>query len=118
VEHPEERLRTALEELYAHYRRTERMRQNVLRDEASMPIIAKTLSAYRTYLAAAEDVLMDGRRVRGGAAKRVRAAVGHSLAFATWRSLAREQSLDDPQAADLMCRLVASAAVSRERGGT
>src|ERR1700745_351430 len=26
VEHPDERLRTALEELYAHYRRTERMR--------------------------------------------------------------------------------------------
>jgi hypothetical protein len=30
------------------------------------------------------------------------------LAFATWRSLAREQGLDDAQAADLMCRLVAA----------
>jgi hypothetical protein len=112
VEQPDERLRAALEELYAHYRRTERMRENVLRDEASMPLITKTLSGYRGYLAAAADVLMRGRGLRGGAAKRVRAAVGHSLAFGTWQSLAREQGLSDPQAADLMCRLVTAAADS------
>jgi AcrR family transcriptional regulator len=109
VSHPDERLRAALEQLYAHYRRTERMRENVLRDEASMPIIAKTLSGYRTYLAAAADVLMRGRGLRGGAAKRVRAAVGHSLAFGTWQSLGREQGLSDSQSADLMCRLVTAA---------
>jgi AcrR family transcriptional regulator len=114
VECPDERLHTALEELYAHYRRTERMRENILRDEASVPVITKSLSGYRTYLAAAADVLMRGRGLRGGAAKRVRAAVGHALAFATWQSLAREQGLTDSQAADLMCRLVASAAVSSE----
>jgi len=39
---------------------------------------------------------------------RVLAATGHALAFATWRSLAREQGLDDAQATDLMCHLVAS----------
>jgi AcrR family transcriptional regulator len=112
VEHPDERLRAALEEFYAHYRRTERMRENVLRDEASMPIITKTLSRYRAYLAAAADVLMRGRGLRGGAAKRVRAAIGHALAFGTWQSLAREQGLSDSQAADLMCRLVTAAADS------
>jgi AcrR family transcriptional regulator len=114
VEQPDERLRAALEELYAHYRRTERMRENILRDEASMPLITKTLSGYRRYLAAAADVLMRGRGLRGGAAKRVRAAVGHALAFTTWQSLAREQGLEDRHAADLMCRLVASAAASPE----
>jgi AcrR family transcriptional regulator len=110
VEHPDQRLRAALEELYAHYRRTERMRENILRDEASMPLITKMLSGYRSYLSAAVDVLMRGRGLRGGAAKRVRTAVGHSLAFGTWQSLTREQGLNDAHAADLMCRLVTGAA--------
>jgi hypothetical protein len=39
----------------------------------------------------------------------VRAAIGHALAFTTWRSLARDQQLDDRQAVELMCRLVAAA---------
>jgi hypothetical protein len=53
---------------------------------------------------------MRGRRLRGGAARRVRAAVGHALAFPTWQSLARAEGLDDDEAAELMCRLVATAA--------
>jgi len=105
-------LRTALEELYRHYRRTERMRENVLRDEASVPLISKNLAGYRAYLAEAADVLMRGRGVRRRVAERTRAAVGHALAFTSWQSLAREQGLDDRQAADLMCRLVAAAAES------
>jgi hypothetical protein len=48
---------------------------------------------------------MAGQRAR----KRQRAAIGHALAFGTWRSLAREQGHDDAEAADLMCRLVAAA---------
>jgi hypothetical protein len=39
----------------------------------------------------------------------VRAAIGHALTFTTWQSLAREQELDDRQAAELMCRLVEAA---------
>jgi len=42
----------------------------------------------------------------------VRAAVGHALSFATWQSLAREQGLEDRQAADLMRALVGVAAES------
>jgi hypothetical protein len=55
------------------------------------------------------EVLLRGR---GNVPKRVQAAVGHALAFPTWRSLAVEQGLDDSKAADLMCRLVAAAARS------
>src|SRR6185437_13821280 len=50
VEDPDERLLTALEELYAHYRRTERMRENVLRDEDSVPSVRKSLAGYHAYL--------------------------------------------------------------------
>ena len=112
IEEPDERLRRALEELYAHYRRTERMRENLLRDEKTVLTVQKTFAAFRTYLDGAAEVLMLGRRLRVSAANRVRAAIGHALAFTSWQSLAREQGLDDRQAAELMCRFVAAAAES------
>jgi len=109
IDDPDERLRVALQELYAHYRRTERMMDNLLRDEGTMPTVKRTFGGFRDYITAARDTLMAGRRTRGGARQRVLAATGHALAFATWRSLVREQGLDDSQAADLMCRLVGAA---------
>ena len=107
---PDERLGSGLEELYAYYRRTQGMLDNILRDEATMPNVMRMFRGFRDYLALAGDALMAGRRVRGRARRRVRAAIGHALAFSTWRSLVCEQGLSDPQAADLMCRLVAAAA--------
>ena len=41
IEDPDERLRTALDELYAFYRRTERMMENLHRDERTMPLVAE-----------------------------------------------------------------------------
>jgi AcrR family transcriptional regulator len=106
---PGARLRAALPELYAHYRRTERMMDNILRDEEIVPIVKQMFSGFRDYIDAAHATLMAGRRVRGRARERQHAAVGHALAFSTWRSLTREQHLDDAQAADLMQRLVETA---------
>jgi len=110
IDDPAVRLMAALEELYALYRRTEPMMSNILRDEATMPIVKRMLGGYRDYLTAARDTLMSGKGVRGPARQRVLAAIGHALTFGTWRSLAREQELTDSQAADLMSRLVAVAA--------
>lgn len=110
VEDPEERLGTALDELYAFYRSTERMMVNLYRDEATVQVVSQRFGVFRDYLAAARETLTRGRRARGRARERVRAAIGHALAFSTWRSLVREQGLDDAQAADFMCRLVAAAA--------
>jgi len=104
------RLTSAFRELYAHYRRTERMMSNILRDEATMPIVKRMLGGYRDYLCAARDTLMSGSGVREPARRQVRAAIGHALTFGTWHSLAREQGFTDSQAAGLMCRLVAAAA--------
>ncbi len=116
IESPDERLRSALEELYAHYRRTERMMDNVLRDEATMTVVKRMLGGYREYIAAARDTLMGGRKSRGRERLLLLAAIGHALAFTTWRSLAREQELNDSQATDLMCRLVSSAANGQGKG--
>jgi AcrR family transcriptional regulator len=109
VNDPAERLEQALEELYAYYRSTEGMLANLVRDQATVPSVQRLFSGFGEYLADVRDVLVRGRRVRGRARTRTAAAIGHALAFSTWRSLAREQGLDDSQAADLMCRLVAAA---------
>jgi AcrR family transcriptional regulator len=109
IEDPDARLRGALEELYAFYGRAEPMLANVFRDEATMPNVRRMLRGFRDYLAAARETVMRGRPERGAARRRVRAAVGHALAFPTWQSLVREEELDPKRAVDLMCRLVAAA---------
>jgi AcrR family transcriptional regulator len=109
IDDPDERLRTALEELYAYFRGTRQMLENLHRDESTVPTVKKRFSGFHQYQGAMREVLLRGR---GNVPKRVQAAVGHALAFPTWRSLAVEQGLDDSKAADLMCRLVAAAARS------
>jgi len=105
IEAPDERLRTALEQLYAFYRRTERMMDNLHRDELVVPAVAKNFSGFRGYIDAARETLLRGRPERGRRRDELRAAVGHALAYTTWRSLTREQGLDDAQAVELICRL-------------
>jgi AcrR family transcriptional regulator len=109
IEDPDERLRTALEEFYAYYRRTEPMMDNLHRDELTMPIVAERFAGYHGYIAVVRDLMTRGRSVRGRRRAKARAAIGHALAYTTWKSLASEQGLDDAQAAELMCGLVRSA---------
>jgi AcrR family transcriptional regulator len=106
---PEERLRSALNELYGFFRRTERMIANLIRDEPTNENVRHHFAAFHGYMDAARDVLITGRRERGQARARVRAAIGHALAFTTWRSLVREQGLGNSQAAELMSALVRDA---------
>lgn len=102
----DQRLRTAFEELYAWYRRTESMMLNVLRDEEIVPMVKQKVMGYRSYLDAVRENLLKGRSARKSARGRIYAAVGHALAFTTWRSLAREQRLDDASCVDLMFRFI------------
>jgi len=104
---PRLRLETALSELYAYYGRTERMMDNLHRDESTVPVVAERFAGFHGYITAARDLLLDGRSVRGRARDDTRAAIGHALAYTTWKSLAREHGLDYDHAAELMCRLVA-----------
>jgi AcrR family transcriptional regulator len=104
------RTETALRELYAFYRRTENMYASLLRDEPVHATLRRHLRGFHDYVRVAEDSLMAGRGLRGGAARRTRAAIGHALAFPTWRSLTREQGLSDADAVRLMGRLVQAAA--------
>jgi AcrR family transcriptional regulator len=110
---PDERLVTALAELYAYYARTEHMLDNLFRDETTVPLVAERFSAFRGYLGAARDTLAAGRTPRGAARRRTHAAIGHVTAFSTWRSLVREQGLSVAEAASLARALVAAAAAPR-----
>jgi hypothetical protein len=107
---PSARTEMALTELYAFYRRTEDMYTSLLRDEPVHATVRRQLRAFHDFVKAIEDVLMAGRGLRGGAARRTRAAIGHAIAFPTWRSLAREQGLSDLDAVRMMGRLVQAAA--------
>lgn len=102
------RLEIALGELYGYYRQTEGMLDNLFRDESIVPIVAERFAAFRGYLAAALETLMRGRRLRGADARRTRAAVGHAIAFSTWKSLVREHGVSDADAVALLCALVAA----------
>jgi AcrR family transcriptional regulator len=113
IDDPDERLRLALGELYAYYERTAPMLSNLLRDAETVPIVDQLLGGLRAYFDAAGQTLMTGRRVRGAARKRLKAATGHALAFPTWRSLVLEQGLDNSDAAELMCRLVDASTCAR-----
>ena len=109
---PAERTRTALCELYAFYRSTEAMYASLLRDEPLMPAVERRLRDFYGYLRSIRDDLAAGRGLRGRRAQYVRAAIGHALAFPTWRSLTHEQGLSDDAAVELMCRLVEDTASS------
>ena len=104
---PGQRVRQALEELYAYYRRAEPMLVRLLRDRAEIPELAELMTGFDELLREAVQVLAprDGspqhRRVTG-------AAVEHALRFETWQSL-NEASLGDGEAAELMARLVRAA---------
>jgi AcrR family transcriptional regulator len=110
VADPEERLRTALAALYAWYQTAEGMLEKTTRDAPVVPAMRPAVESMGAWFAAAVATIVRGRPERGARRRRVEAAVGHAIAFATWCSLAREQGLADSEAVGLMCGLVSAAA--------
>jgi AcrR family transcriptional regulator len=115
IDDPVARAETALRELYGFYGRTQDMYASLLHDEPLVPIVQRLLRNFHAYLRTIEDILMAGRGLRGRAARRTRAAIGHALAFPTWRSLTHEQGLADDDAVALMSLLVEGAARAQSR---
>jgi AcrR family transcriptional regulator len=106
---PEERLRVALDRVYAWYERGEQMLEKTTRDAVTVPALEPSMAAFGAWIDAAADVLMRGRGLRGRRRKAVRAGLAHALGFAAWRSLARAQRLDRAAAIGLMTGMVAAA---------
>jgi len=93
---PRERLLTALTAIYRWYRANEGMIGNTERDAPALPALAAVADP-AAYLDPVRDLL---------GPPEARAALGHALAFSTWRSLARDQGLSDRAAAALIARIV------------
>ena len=108
VDGPEERLRVGLAEIYAFYAETQQMLESTGRDADRVPAVRKAVGEMQSYLDAARETLLRGRRERGRPRALASAAIGHALAFPTWRSLVREQGLSDADAVELMVALVAT----------
>ncbi len=106
VADPDERLRTALRELYGWYRAGGPMLSLVLRDEEHVP--DEHVGAVKGMLQAVEGLLLDGRELRGRRRTRTAAAIGHALDPRTHRSLA-DRALDDDEAVAVMAAAVSAA---------
>lgn len=110
IDDPDARMQTALDELYAYYRRAGGMIEKLLRDEATVPMIAQLFAPFHDFMTAIAEILMRGRGLRGKARERVRAAIAHAISFRTWQQLTGEAGLSDREAGELMRRLVGGAA--------
>ncbi len=109
IKDPGQRLHVALGELYGFYRRNEAMLDNLFRDETTVSLVQERFAAFHGYLEAMRSTLMHGRKNRGTGRRRTHAAIGHAIAFSTWKSLVRAQLLGDTDAITLICTLIDAA---------
>jgi AcrR family transcriptional regulator len=116
IAEPAARLRAALLAFYDYYRRAEDMLANARRDAPELPALAALLAPFDRFVEAVREDLQKPWRARGRARARVGAAIGHALRFDTWRSLARDERLDDAAAAELMVALARAALVGPHAG--
>ena len=112
IEDPDERLRTALRELYSWYASDEQMFANVFRDAALVPAMQPPFEALSAGFEHLLAEIARGRPERGRARARVRAAIAHAASFATWHALARQGGLSDDEAVAVAAGMVAAAASS------
>ena len=105
---PTARTEHAISMVYAYFAGTGEMLDRAEQDAPSIPVLARLMKPFaitwdrmRDDLAAAWP---DDPENPVGIARR--AAIGHALAFSTWRSLTRDQGLTDQLAAELMLAAV------------
>ena len=109
IRDPHKRLERALDELYAYYERTEPMLSNVLRDAELVDFARDAVAPLHAFLDQAAEVLTVGRPLRGRRRPLLRAALGHAIAFSTWRSLTHA-GIERSEATNLATALVEAAA--------
>ena len=102
----------ALAELYGFYGRNEQMLSNVYRDESAVEALGPALAAFREFLKTAASVIVGDQEKTRRDWLVLKAAVGHAIAFSTWRSLVRDQRLSRESAVRLMTDLINQAAIA------
>jgi len=103
---PEERLRGALSEVYAYYGGNEAMLSNVLRDMPLDPVLRENNVLLFRHWETMRDTIADAFEASGERHEALLAAVALALDLQTWRTLVRQQDLDDDRAVELMVGMV------------
>ena len=105
---PAQRLSVGLSDLYRFYRTGEPMLTNVRRDRAAVPteLLKRTDATDALY----RDALLQPFAVRGTRRRRVRAVLGHSVSFWTWRSMCIDNGLTNHEATEAMVAMVMATA--------
>jgi len=103
-----QRLRVGFADVYRFYRGGQPMLAMIYRDLQLLP------APLRQSILAREDAWCDAL-VDGSRSRRLRAAVGHGLAFSTWQSLCVRQAMSDREAVAMMCEFVLAAGRPRRR---
>ena len=107
ISEPESRLRGALAEVYAYYRRNEQMLANVTRDAQANPNVRKVLEPRIQHQERMRDALAAGWEQRDGQRhKLLYGALWMSLEFRMWHALVRQQGFEDDEVIELMVGMV------------
>jgi AcrR family transcriptional regulator len=111
IHDPRQRTEVLLTALYGYYAPGAEGLALVLRDAERLPALAEALAPMRDYMQMLAGDLARAWAPPPGAAREFGATLGLALEFWSWRSLAA-QGLDPAEAARLMARLIATAAVA------
>jgi AcrR family transcriptional regulator len=107
VPDPEERLRRALAEVYAYYRRNEQMIANVTRDAQANPNVRKVSEPRIKHQERMRDALAAGwEQGDGQRRKLLYGALWMALEFRTWHTLVRQQAFEDEEVIELTVGMV------------
>ncbi len=107
IRDPEVRLRKALAEVYAYYRRNEQMLANVIRDAHANPNLRKVFEARIKHQERMRDALAGGWKEGDGQRhKQLYGTLWVALEFQTWRALVRQQGFEDEEVIELMVGMV------------
>jgi AcrR family transcriptional regulator len=119
ISDPEERLRSALSDLYSYFGRREQLWANVLRDQEllysnddpeALEADAEIMGPILLHWEQMKETIAAGWGPSEGIPQLLLGAIGLALDFQTWRAMARTQDLSDEQAIELMVGMVRCAA--------
>jgi AcrR family transcriptional regulator len=97
---PIERVHAMLAALYDYYRETEQMWTSLYKDLGRVPALTEAMAGFEAYLDSVRDALL--RAFPAAKTRRLRATLGHALAFSTFVSLS-DQGLGRKAMPDLVC---------------
>ena len=103
---PEERLRRGLSEVYAWYGGNEALLANVLRDTPLDPVLQENNAFLFRLWEAMRDTIADAFEASGERQEELLGAIALALELQTWRTLVRQQGLEDDRAVELMVGMV------------